>query len=329
MSSFLTAPEVDGQPGFDTVTLDGGKVVRIGEKFRGRSGTDSARKIVFIVRDTESEQEAMAAVGLYSPFAYEGLSRDSFDIVSHQGLDIWHIGLNYKKTQGKFAGGVGIPEDENTYSFAFALADVTEHKSWIEKKEQLVKSYTLFDMIKKFDVKGAINVEFNEENIPTIVGVDVMAPASSFSVTMTTKDNFLATPAILTAFRHKVNSLAFRVNDKPFLSSQPGEVLFAGADGEIQAGESLQLSYKFLTQPNQEFPTGPIEGKGTPFEEVSQEAPVVKEGWDYISFLRHQKTDEVVKLMKPVLKGVYHYRFYEKADLMELFKPTPLKKKKT
>jgi len=149
----------------------------------------------------------------------------------------------------------------------------------------------------------AINVDGD-----SVAGVDVVVPALQWTETYDVPDAYVTAGYIKT-----VASLTGTVNSAAFRTFQPGEVLFAGCNGNQEWDEEKgngpwTLSYKFIASPNRGLPTGVTGPATSPAISVGSITNIVKGGHDYLWVRYEDDVDDNTLLKKP--KHVYVNKVY-------------------
>jgi hypothetical protein len=152
----------------------------------------------------------------------------------------------------------------------------------------------------------------------SVAGVDVVTPALQWTETYDVPSWYVTASYIKT-----VADLTGTVNAGYFRTFRPGEVLFAGCNGnqqwDAEKGDGpWTLQYKFIASPNRGLPTGATGTTGSylPPLEVGSISGIVKKGHEYLWVRYEDDVDDSTLLKKP--KHVYVNQVYREADFTGL-----------
>ena len=159
---------------------------------------------------------------------------------------------------------------------------------------------------------GAIGV-----NDRDIAGCEVIIPQLSFSMNRTTNG------ILNIEFIKNLSRMTGRINRLPFLTFEPGEVLFEGASGSQKFTESdypqFDLTYKFRVSPNEANLIIGQEGEEGGDDEESGKITVgFKRGWDYFWVQYEETEDEDASVVSKQPIAAFVERVYKTADLNAL-----------
>lgn len=158
------------------------------------------------------------------------------------GGGCWKGTVEYGITKGESVnpagGGNPSPEpgkdDPLTGEFSFDTSGGTRHVT--QSLATTTRKGSGTDVAPDF--KGAIGVSKNG-----VAGTDIIVPKLEFQITKLIDTITLGYIGILVSVTGKVNS-------KPFLTAQKGELLFMGASGKSQLGKPASLTFKFSWSKN-------------------------------------------------------------------------------
>lgn len=246
----------------------------IAERFDSRAlaDGDSPRfDLLFVIRDTDDEQEALGLVQSAAPASYENLDLANIS-VEPQGGQVWFGSARYELED--LGGDYEFDTSGGSQRLATSLATLSR---------VALPGYTAPDY------GGAINVDGDR-----VEGVDITIPVFSFSETRYVPRSFLSDTRRQQLFR-----LTGRVNDDEWKGFAKGEVLFLGASGQRRGSERWTVTYKFAASPN--VVNEPLGDGGL---------LVTKEGWEHVwvRFENDVNSNRLVKI--PVafyVERVYPY----------------------
>ena len=152
----------------------------------------------------------------------------------------------------------------------------------------------------------------------SVAGVDVVTPALQWTETYDVPSWYVTASYIKT-----VADLTGTVNNAYFRTFRPGEVLFAGCNGnqqwDAEKGDGpWTLQYKFIASPNRGLPAGATGTTGSylPPLSVGSISGIVKKGHEYLWVRYEDDVDDSTLLKKP--KHVYVNQVYREADFTGL-----------
>lgn len=256
------------------------------ERYDSRSGTVSpenpSAELIYVVSDTEDENEVIALVQATIPAFYRGLPFNSYTYTP-KGGGVWEVTVQYTKREPRKTG-------ESVFSF-----DTGGGTTHITQSLNTVASYGE-DPDKIPDFHGAINV-----NNDRVEGTDIVIPQYHFRET-----HYLPTSFVTAAYKATLFRLTGTVNLYPFREFAPGELLFLGASGSKRGTEDWEITYSFAASPNAtNLQVGNITG-------------ISKRGWEYMWVLYKDAEDEDAHTLvkKPV--AVYIEQVYRYEDFSQL-----------
>lgn len=209
-----------------------------------------------IAHPATTEYYALEAVRATAPKAIYGMARNELRIVEKIDDGSYKIAVKYDFSGSQSPGQEDDDFDIGDRTIAFSGSGGTRH---------ITHS---FETLQKIGVApdegGAINVDKDQ----TINGVDVLAPALSF-----TETHYMTYKKFNIRYIRDINALQGKVNDKQFRGFAAGEVrfdTFAASRHGSKREDLYEITFYFSVIPNQ--PAMEIHGLAIP----------AKEGWDYI-----------------------------------------------
>ncbi|HQL54779.1 MAG TPA: hypothetical protein PLQ87_08720 [Phycisphaerae bacterium] len=257
------------------------------EKFESRqvtTGQNPSVELRYVIRGTNSDVEARAALLAGSPATYDPwgsgwfyLPRDTVTVQPVGDL-LWEGIVRYGP----------VPQTEQSV-FNFDTGGGTQH---ITHALATVARYAPPGKTAP-DCKGAIGVTTD-----SVEGVDITVPVYQFSET-----HYLADTLVTPAYKATLFGLTGKVNSAGFKGFAAGEVLFLGAAGSKRGSGDWEITYRFAASPNvTNLTIGDITG-------------INKKGWEYLWVRYSDSEDTVAKALvkKPV--AVYIEQVYPYGDL--------------
>ncbi|MEX2670933.1 MAG: hypothetical protein WD294_02360 [Phycisphaeraceae bacterium] len=262
--------------------------ITVEEKF-GRILSDSSAELGYIVRGTDSDADARAAVAGEAPSSHAGLQLEDIE-VEEVGVMLW-LGLaRYAAPQ------IGGPDPgEGDGAFTFDTGGGTQH---ITQSLETVNTYAAPALPGAApDFQGAIGA-----TAESVEGVDITVPVYHFSET-----HFLSDSAVTNAYKGTLFYLTGRVNSAAFRGLDAGECLFLGAAGSQRAaGEDWEINFRFAGSPNvTDLSVGNITG-------------IDKKGWEYL-WIRYEDAEDAAAHMlvkRPV--AAYVEKVYRDGNFADL-----------
>lgn len=266
---------------------------------REQSSTRIVLKLDLQVQGTSAEQEDDAAAktafdtfvhGMCTlsngSYYYRGLLLQDYTL-RHEGNGIW---------KAEYEFGVQVPAfiEQGQSLFAFDTTGAQQH---ITQARLHVADYP-----SQVNHHGAIGVAEK-----TIEGVDIVVPAFSFSVTVSTLMAGI-TPgyvAVLYSLTGKTNNAAWSVTVQGIpLTFAAGEALFLGCSGSQKTGEAAVLTFKFAAQASRtDIAIGDFTG-------------ISKKGWEYLWV--EYEDDVASGLYVKKVKAVHIEQVYEAGNFSQL-----------
>lgn len=259
--------------------------VTVHEKWASRElsrGENPAQDLLYIVRGTDDDLEAKAALAAAAPLVYDGLHRQTYRL-ERTGQTEWEGSVHYGRKE---------PAETGDSSYQFDTGGGTQH---ITHSRQTAARYAPSGQVAP-DFQGAIGATHD-----SVEGVDVTVPVYNFSET-----HYIPSASVTDAYKGALFLLTGRTNLAAFRGFAPGEVLFLGASGSKRGEEDWEITYRFAASPNAtDLTVGPITG-------------IAKRGWDYL-WVRYQDAEDTQAkslVKRPI--GVYIERVYDEGDFSGL-----------
>lgn len=245
------------------------------------SGEPAGAELRFIVRGTDDDLAARAALESSAPAVYDGLPRKAVR-VEPAGPMLWD-------GEAQYAPATFEQPEVGESSFSFDTGGGTQR---ITQSLATVASFAAPGLTAP-DFKGAIGVTAD-----SVEGVDIAVPVYHFTETHVFDDT-----TVNDAFKGAIFVRTGKVNSDAFRGFALGEVLFLGAAGSKREDGDWAITYRFAASPNATGLTvGDITG-------------VSKKGWEYL-WVRYEDAEDgaassIVK--RPV--AAYVERVYEEAAM--------------
>ena len=259
--------------------------IYVDEKWESRPTTEGETPsidLIYIVRGTDDDLAAKAALLAASPVLYDGLIRQNLHL-QRTAEQIWEGSIRY---------GLRKRPETGESSFSFDTGGGTQH---ITQSLQTVNKYAPPAKTAP-DFKGAIGVTGD-----SVEGVDVTVPVYQFSET-----HYLATDLVTGAYKAALFALTGRVNVAPFRGFAAGEVLFLGASGAKRGEEDWEITFRFAASPNAvDLVVGEITG-------------IDKKGWEYLWVRYQDAEDAAAKALVKKPMAAYVERVYYDGDFSGL-----------
>jgi hypothetical protein len=259
--------------------------VAVLEKWESRETTEGESPsidLIYIVRGTDDDLAAKAALFSASPVLYDGLIRQSLHI-ERSAEEVWEGSVRY---------GLKEPPETGDSSYQFDTGGGTQH---ITQSLETVSKHAPPEQVAP-DFKGAIGVTHDN-----VEGVDITVPVYNFSET-----HYVATALVTGAYKATLFFLTGKVNESAFRGYSAGEVLFLGASGAKRGEDDWEITFRFAASPNVTGLTvGDIVG-------------IDKKGWEYLRVRYADDEDAAAKVLvkKPI--AAYVERVYENGDFSGL-----------
>jgi len=253
--------------------------IAVHEKWESRETTEGESPsidLIYIVRGTDDDLAAKAALAAAAPVLYDGLVRQSLHI-ERVSEDVWEGSVRYGKLQ---------PPETGDSTYQFDTGGGTQH---ITQSLQTVGRYAPPGKTAP-DFQGAIGVTHDN-----VEGVDITVPVYNFSET-----HYIASSLVTGAYKATLFYLTGKVNGFPFRGFAVGEVLFLGASGSKRGQDDWEITFRFAASPN-------LTGL-----QVGSIAGISKKGWEYLWVRYADDEDAAAKVLvkKPIaayVEQVYDY----------------------
>jgi len=204
--------------------------ISVNEKYLGRRGSEAGEdleqfltgEVVYVVRGTDDEQQAIAAVRDVAPTTRGEMVRGQIAAEPITGTD-WEVSVEY------------AADDDGSGEYAFETSGGSQH---ITHSRETLRRYP----DGAADHKGAIGVTADG-----VAGCDITVPVYRWSETHAIDD-----ADVTDAYKGKLFRLTGKTNDAAFRGCAAGEALFLGAAGSRRAdGTKWDITFHFAASPNQ------------------------------------------------------------------------------
>jgi hypothetical protein len=251
-------------------------------KFSKREAT-----LHYWIKDALTSGDAAACVLAGAPSTFGALPRKDNQIRIEQMISLtdWDCTVEYGAQDEKEK-----EDQEFDFSFDFAATNAKMTHSY-----ETIGKYAP-DGQTAPDFGGAIGVTDNE-----VEGCDVIVPTAAFSEKWWFKQE-----TVESGYKRTLLKLIGKQNKGTFRGWAPGEVLFSGASGSLNANLLWEISFKFLVSENVED------------LEIDSITIPSKRGWDYV-WTRYRPTlDAQAKVLVKKAISAYVERVYKEGDFDEL-----------
>lgn len=259
--------------------------ISVEEKFDSRRssvGQPEAAELRYVVRGTDDDLAARAALASEAPTTYDGLPRRTVGIEPGEAPGVWEGEVRYGVESVDFGG----PPQTGESVFAFDTGGGAQH---ITQSKETLSTHAAPGVPAAPDFGGAIGVTAD-----SVEGVDIVVPVYHF-----TETHYLADALVTTAYRGALFLLTGRVNNAPFKGFNAGEVLFLGASGSKRGQGDWEIAFRFAASPNaSNLSVGPITG-------------VDKKGWEYLWVRYGDDLDEAADALVKRPVAAYVERVYD------------------
>jgi len=248
------------------------------ERGVSRNRDDRSIEVLYLVRGTDDDEAAIAALETTSPATRGGFRRDNCS-VEQTGPTIWDGAVEYKHQV------TDIPQTGES-RFSFEIAGGQQH---VTQSLETMGRYALPGQTAP-DFKGAIGVTHQ-----AVEGVDIIVPVYRFAET-----HYRPAADVDAAYRSILFAATGKMNLDQFRDFKPGEVLFLGAGGSLRGGgEDWEIAYSFAASPQREN------------FQIGQITVPLKAGWDYLWVRYADEEDADAKAVVKRPTAVYIERVYE------------------
>lgn len=255
-------------------------MITITENANSRQVTaGSSAELLYTIRGTADQSEALAQLLIESPDIFEELPRQSRTIepvfvdVNNPATCIWSASVKYGRTSASVSGAV--------YNFDTGGGN--------QKVTQSINTQGVYPASAP-SFFGAIGVD--DQNVS---GVDIVVPTYNFTETHTLSD-----AQVNTAYKVTLADLTGSINSAAFKGFAAGEVLFMGASGSKRGSDDWEIVYKFsVSRHRSNFTVGDI-------------TVANKRGWDYMWIRYSDEVSDNNLIKKP--SGVYVEQVYPYCD---------------
>jgi len=259
--------------------------IEVSEKWESREATTGdipSVELIYVIRGTDDDLAARAALAATSPTIYAGLVRQSLHL-ERVAEDAWQGSVRYGKLE---------PPETGDSTYQFDTGGGTQH---ITQSLATVGRYAPPGKTAP-DFQGAIGVTHDN-----VEGVDITVPVYNFSET-----HYIDAAAVTPAYKATLFGLTGRVNNGAFKGFAAGEVLFLGASGSQRNQENWEITFRFAASPNI---TGLVIGDIT---------GINKKGWEYLWVRYADSEDATAKVLVKKPMAVYVEQVYPYGDFAGL-----------
>jgi len=261
------------------------------ESRESASGENEATTLVFTIRGTADDIDALEALKTAAPATHDNLVPKTWNVepVHIDAGDpdgcLWTGAVRY--------GLTSAPEPKTGDSvYNFDIGGGTQH---LTQSIETVGKYAPEGKTPP-DFKGAIGVTHD-----SVEGVDITVPVYHFSET-----HYKADTEVTAEYKATLFALTGKVNAAAFKGFEAGEVLFLGASGSKRGEEDWEITYRFAASPNAtDIPVGDI-------------TVTSKKGWEYL-WVRYADAEDAganALVKRPV--AAYVEKVYEEGDFSAL-----------
>jgi hypothetical protein len=239
-------------------------------------GQNTRHTLVYGVYDAADSATAYAAVMSAAPGAWYGYWRQGSSGKS-LGNNVWQVRVKYGSKQ--------LPEDTDDKDDPVASLEInvttrggTAH---IDHSLQTVSQYPRVANT-EIDYNTAINVLDSGDRVE-IRGTDIIVPQLEYNVA-----RYFSRWDVHPTYLKTLYELTGTKNDAPFYGMATGEVLFMGADLQLEGVDLVRATFYFGGQPNE---------TGLSVDEITG---IAKDGWDYAWTSFKETVDRYLgKVMRP------------------------------
>lgn len=260
---------------------------------RSGSGQSASAELLYIVRGTDDDLAARAALVAEAPAQYDGMPLRAVNIEPGEAPLMWKGEARYASLSADFGG----PPETGTSVFAFDTGGGAQHIT--QSKETVIAHASPGSSGGAPDFGGAIGVTSD-----SVEGVDIVVPVYQFAET-----HYLPDAQVTPAFRGALFALTGRVNNAPFKGFNAGEVLFLGASGSKRgtgAGSDWEIAFRFAASPNAANIT------------VGDIVNISKKGWEYLWVRYGDDLDATADALVKRPVAAYVERVYDEGDFSQL-----------
>ena len=251
----------------------------IEERFRGISGDQDSRRIMYVVTDADSDQDALNIAELAAPLTYDLMPRQNISvseqakyasqITNRNGQDVEEQdptvadGLYY--VEAIYSRRRGVQPVEETGEKPDPVSPDANHDTFaFEQASEMIRIRESGNATDRYTASGAgvpnqnDAIKLNGINVQsdgTVEGVDIPSVVGGFSY-----DYFPQKGTVTQAYQDLVDGLAYHVNSATFFNKPAGTVLFTGATGRKRNVDDWEFNFRFEYRANA---TGLTVGEGS------------------------------------------------------------------
>jgi len=262
--------------------------VTVDEKFESRESTDGKSvELVYVVRGTDSDTEAMAALKAAAPATYGGLLRQRCRI-EPEGPQLWTGVAPYELSGSTRKDPLEAGESSLSFDTSGGTQHITQGLTTVHKYAPEGQEPPNF--------KGAIGVTHDN-----VEGVDIGLSVFKFSKTKVFTAEQVDQDYVLV-----LADMTYTVNDSSFMGFEAGELLFTGAVGSQRGDGNWEIAFHFEASPNRtNLVVGDITG-------------IAKKGWQYMWVYYEEVEDPIAKMLVRQPRAVYVEQVYYETDFTQL-----------
>ena len=305
----------------------------VSEKFRGISGDQNSRQILYLVEDAVDDNDALDALenpATGSPYLYDNMPRENIRIEElskkdglYEGVAVYKRAKNdaLNETEEKpdtgGPGGLGTPAaNESTYRFEQVLESVRIRESTFAATRYTAAGNGVPPTPNKTDA-----IKFSGINaLPSgdYEGTDIRRPIGSFTLDwFPQRDDWpgAGTSVINSQYQKNVRLAVGKINSLSFYGHAAGEVLLVGASGQVRNSRDWQFTFRFEVRENVS------DSIGSGSNEIAYEA----NGWDYVWVYYNTVTETLDDGTKKFIKQprqVNVEQIYQPVDFNTILFPT-------
>ena len=248
-------------------------------------------ELLYTVRGTADEAEALDALKSAAPVTFNGLVRQpgTVEPVHMDSVNadkcIWTGTANYAPWQQS------DPPQTGDSVFSFDTGGGSQH---VTQSLSTVSKHAASGTPPDF--KGAIGVTHDN-----VEGVDITIPVYNFSET-----HYLADVVVTGAYKAALFSLTGKVNSGSFKGFAAGEVLFLGASGSKRGEDDWEITFRFAASPNRTNIT------------IGDMTGIAKKGWEYLWVRYEDAEDAAAQTLVKKPTAAYVEKVYEEGNFAGL-----------
>lgn len=208
--------------------------------------TKHSRRRFYHITGKANVEEARQELVSNAPQVSGGLPAYAYRL-NELGYEFYEGEIEYKTLNLSIQGGSNLGVSQ--FSVRVSASTASQHITHGELISSTASSHPPGKLATSFF--GAIAVDLEEPDKPSVQGIDILVPVLSMTITVG------KLPATLTSnFWKNIGRMTAKINGDPFMGFAPGEVLFVGASGEVTeenrilGDSSVPIAYEFQMQEN-------------------------------------------------------------------------------